>query len=223
LIETKRTKIHFILKTKKMTLKSKLLGLFLILMPCLIYAQRSSDTMSFDSIKKILNQRFEGGDAAFFKQLSKTLRYPLEARENCRIGTVFVDLKIKPSGAFDSLNIKNEVVIGMGIEQEVSRSVFSTKGKWLKATEYSFISFSVGFNLGEGSDQVKDNINATIVVIGYSLPPSSCLSNKAIIKDFERAKKKNNKKEMLEACEELRRRMPNSEEYKKELALLKGG
>jgi hypothetical protein len=182
---------------------------------------QSAVTMHLDSIEKILDRRYTGGAKAFFKQLSQVIRYPAEARTNCRMGTVLIDLKIKPSGSLDSMAIKNDVEVGMGIEDEVVKSIVSTKGQWLPAEDKTLVSFSISFLIEDTNKRNKDKFDGTMVVVGYGSMPTGCPSNADIVKDFEKAKKKNNTKKQIALCEELLRRMPTSEAYIKELAALK--
>jgi hypothetical protein len=96
--------------------------------------------------------------------------------------------------------------------------LLGTKGKWLRSADYPELLFSIGFSL-DGAYKPA----STIIATGYSTPVSKgcTIPNEDIIKSFERAKKKKNYKEALGLCQELLRRMPNSETYKKEFASLK--
>ncbi len=56
-------------------------------------------------------------------------------------------------------------------------------------------------------------------VVGYGY--DKCPLTQDFIKAFEKAKNKNKYKEAIGLCEDILRRIPNSVEYKKELADLK--
>jgi hypothetical protein len=197
-----------------MTFKATLIAL-LSLYSTLFYAQTPL-TMTSDSVEKLMEKRYKGGKKGFFTDLSQNIRYPMEARENCRTGVVLAYMKIRPSGGIDSILFNNDVELGMGIEAELARCLLLTKGKWLKSEEYTTFNFSVGF-LIEGNDKLK----ATISVVAYGWPTEKCPTNNELIKQLEKAQKKEKYKEAIVLCEDLLRRLPNSEEYKKELENLK--
>jgi hypothetical protein len=165
----------------------------------------------------VLDHRFIGGKMAFFKFLGENIIYPVEAREHCRQGVSLVRVKLRPTGVVDSIQFQNAIAIGMGIEEEILRCLLGTKGKWLRSADYPELLFSIGFSLDE-----KEQSQATIVIAGSGMPQNlNCPTEKSIIEAFQKAKKKKNYKEALELCQDLLRRMPNSETYKKEFAFLK--
>ena len=180
------------------------------------YAQNQQTTPA-DSVAFItLDKRYKGGNKAFFTHIAPILKCPQEARENCRLGILLVRLKIRSSGVIDSIIFRNDTPLGMGIEQEVATVLLSTKGQWTRAVEYSMIDFSIAFH------EEKDKPKATVLVTLYSTDGSQqCPSNQDLIKDLEKAKKKEQYKKAVTICEDLIRRFPDSEDYKKELIFLK--
>jgi hypothetical protein len=176
------------------------------------YAQNQQQTVADSVAFNTIDKRYKGGKKAFFTHLGTTLKCPQEARENCRFGIVLVTLKLRSSGVIDSILFKNDAPLGMGLEEEIAKVIFETKGQWTRAVEYTTIAFSVAFC------EENDKPNATILV---TLSGSQCPSNQDLIKDLEKAKKKKKYKEALSICEDLIRRFPNSEEYKKEWVSLK--
>jgi hypothetical protein len=64
----------------------------------------------------------------------------------------------------------------------------------------------------------KDKLKGDISVVAYGTPVSCTTTYKYLLKGLEKAKKKEKYKDAIEWCEELLRRYPNSEEYKKEWA-----
>lgn len=181
-----------------------------------LHAQENPGLSTDTALMNILNRRYKGGEMAFIKYMSDNLRYPTEAMANCRIGIVLATLKLRPSGDLDSVFFKNEIEIGMGIEDEILRAVWSTRGKWIKSEMPTILSFSVAFQMEE--EHLPD---ATIVLVGYGMPKGGCPSDKSLIKNYEKYKKKDQYKEARAACEDLVRRMPQNEFYKQELMLLK--
>ena len=170
--------------------------------------RNTRDSMAY----QVLDKRFKGGEKGFLKYFGEQLKYPMEARQNCRLGTLLVNVKIRPSGALDSIAFKNDVTFDMGIEEEVIRCLVGSKGQWLKSTESAYLSFSIGFTMDE-----KNKMGTTLLVVAYGYPKIGCATNQEVIKAFEKAKKHNTPKEALELCEELLRRLPYTDIYKKEL------
>ena len=198
-----------------MTRKTLFIGL-LSFYTLYISAQNKTQEQIDSVAYQALDQRYEGGQKAFFKYFAQNLRFPQDARFNCRLGTLLISLKIRPTGGIDSLHFTNALQLGMGIEDEVIRCLIGTKGKWIKTTDYTTLSFSIAFCMEEDKERPK----ATMLIVGYG-SPSNCPTYQDIVKAFEKAKKKKNYKEAIGLCEDLLRRRPLSEDYKKELADLK--
>ena len=196
-----------------MQLKIKLILLFCLSTICL-YSQNKTETDSV--LTNTLNKKFKGGEEGFIRYFGYNLKYPMEARLKCRIGILLTTVKIRPSGDIDSIQFNNEIELGLGLEDEVVRCLLSTKGRWQKSEEYSKFTFSVAFHMDESNMP-----NATVAVVAYGLPANGCPTNKDVIELFQKAKKKNQVKEAIELCEDILRRIPTSDEYKKELVTLK--
>jgi hypothetical protein len=198
---------------KNRQLKTVLLAVF-SLFTTFLFGQKvkasPADSLAFSVIEK----RYKGGTKAFFTDMSKTLLCPQEAVDNCRLGTVLLTVKIRSSGVIDSVLLKNDVEIGMGIEPVVVNALLLTKGNWTRAVEYATFSFSIAF-----CEADKDKPDATMLVT--LLTGSNCPSNSDLTSRLEKAKKKKKYKEAAELCEDLLRRLPNSAQYKTELAELK--
>jgi hypothetical protein len=180
------------------------------------YSQKNKDYNVDTAFTNVLNKRFKGGENAFMKFLGQNLKYPMDARLNCRIGTVSATVKIRSTGVIDSILFKNEVMLGLGIEEEVARCLLSTKGQWTKVDEYSALSLKINFDMDESNLK-----NANVSIIAFGLPANGCPTNKDVINAFKKAKKKQKTQEAIELCEDILRRLPNSEEYKLELKNLK--
>lgn len=195
-----------------MPLKIKLI-LLLCLSSIILYSQKNAEK---DSIfTKTLNKRFRGGEEGFKQFFGNNIKYPMDARLKCRIGILLTTVNIRQSGVIDSIKFNNEVELGMGLEDEVVQCLISTKGRWLKSEEYSKFTFSVAFHMDEANMP-----RSTVTVVAYGLPVDGCPTNKDLIKSLEKAKKKDQIKDAIELCTDILRRIPTSEEYKKELVLL---
>ena len=113
-----------------MTRKTLLIGL-LSFYTLYISAQKETQDQIDSVAFQALDQRYEGGQKAFFKYFGQNVRFPQDARFNCRLGTLLISLKIRPTGGIDSLHFTNALQLGMGIEDEVIRCLIGTKGKWI--------------------------------------------------------------------------------------------
>ena len=113
-----------------MTRKTLFIGL-LSFYTLYISAQNKTQEQIDSVAYQALDQRYEGGQKAFFKYFAQNLRFPQDARFNCRLGTLLISLKIRPTGGIDSLHFTNALQLGMGIEDEVIRCLIGTKGKWI--------------------------------------------------------------------------------------------
>jgi hypothetical protein len=173
---------------------------------------RADDSLS----TQILNQRFIGGEQSFLRHLAENIKYPMDARENCRIGILMTNTIISAKGSIDSINFENEIPLGMGIEDEVIRCIASTKGQWMTAQKSSKLTLTFSFTL----DEIKLP-QTNLAIVGYGTLASGCPSDKQLIKSFESAKKKKKYKKAIQLCEDIIRRMPMANEYKQELASLK--
>jgi len=180
-----------------------------------LHAQENPGISSDTTLTNILNKRFKGGEMGFMKYMNDNLRYPTEAMQNCRLGTLLVVLKLRITGDIDSILFENEIKFGMGIEDELIRVLLMTSGKWIKSETPTILSFSVAFQTDENHSS-----DASVVLVGYGMPQDGCPTDKALIKMYEKYKKKNQYKEMKEVCEDLIRRMPKNEFYKQELMLM---
>lgn len=64
---------------------------------------------------------FEGGLSALYRFISKNLRYPSEAAEEGRGGTVYVNFVVDESGKIEQVNLLNKK--GFGLDEEALRVV----------------------------------------------------------------------------------------------------
>ena len=75
---------------------------------------------------------FIGGDAALFKYLADSIKYPAMARENGIEGTVYVEFIIAKDGNVTEANVKRG--IGGGCNEEALRIV-NAMPKWIPAKQ----------------------------------------------------------------------------------------
>lgn len=181
------------------------------------FSANCQDNLSDDKITtQTLQQRFEGGEMGFSQFMGSNLKYPMNARLNCRIGTLITDFLVNRDGDIDSIKFRNDISLGMGIEEEVTRCLASTKGRWSKARQNSKLTITVSFFMDEANIP-----QSTVGIMAYGLPVNGCPTDNDLIKSFNAAKSNKKYKEAIGICEDLIRRLPTSEKYKKELTALK--
>lgn len=89
----------------------------------------SGKVMFSDSIYFVVDSmpKFQEGDKDLLKHISKSLRYPAEAREKGITGTVFVKLIIEKDGSVKHVSVKKG--IGGGCDEEAIR-IIKAMPKW---------------------------------------------------------------------------------------------
>ncbi|MBL7815905.1 MAG: hypothetical protein JNL70_12895 [Saprospiraceae bacterium] len=197
-----------------------------IIYPLLLISFYTS--LSFSQVKQpnaldsttinVLDHRFIGGTAAFCKFVIENLRYPKEAVDNCRVGISSVTVKLRPAGAIDSIYFNNDVGLGMGIEEEITRCLLGTKGRWTRSLDHPVLTFTLSFQR-EGIEELPAFVNLSITN-PILTQRTGCVTTKSLNAAFEKARKKKDYKHTLYLCEELLRRMPDSAAYKAERASL---
>lgn len=87
--------------------------------------EESNDPVSFAAVEKL--PKFPGGDEAFGKYLSKTIRYPAVAKENNTQGRVIVSFVVERDGKLTDIKVLRD--IGGGCGEEAIR-VLSKSPAW---------------------------------------------------------------------------------------------
>lgn len=77
---------------------------------------------------------YMGGDTALQNYLNKALKYPKSFADSCRIGSIDVQLLVRPNGNVRILDIIDYADLGVDFWWESILSTTSTLGKWQPAT-----------------------------------------------------------------------------------------
>lgn len=77
--------------------------------------------------------KFPGGDSAFTKFLTDSLRYPKAEKKHKVQGTVYISFVIEKDGSISHLVVERGVENGPGLSEEAIR-VFSSMPKWEPGT-----------------------------------------------------------------------------------------
>lgn len=98
---------------------------------------------------RVTRAEYPGGDAGFGMFLSRTVRYPANARESNAQGTVVLKFYVEKDGAVTNVKVVNSVE--KSLDDEAARVVRSSK-KWIPATKYGmpiriYYTVPIGFAL----------------------------------------------------------------------------
>lgn len=167
---------------------------------------------SNNTFNGFLDENYIGGSQVFIDEMIKTIKYPNQARTNCRIGQLKTRLVLTEAGEIEKIEFLNK--LGSGIEETVEKAIKKTKGKWLKSETMRVFEFKIGFQIGI-SPVIPGDINITAIGFtqGNNREMVSCGSNKELLKDLTEEMKKKKFKKAKKLCEELLRREPDSEHY----------
>ncbi len=129
-------------------MKHKLLTILICFMTVLTFGQ-ASKLFSID-----YESQYEGGIKEFGNFLVNAVRYPADARENDRQGTVVVGFILTKDAKIIDMKVKNSV--GMGCDEETIRLLKSMEGKLKpKSNSDQYFEFMTKFKLEKGEDVTK--------------------------------------------------------------------
>ena len=190
-------------------MKETLISLTICLLSTFSLAQ-NMERESFDSnIQEVLKNRFNGGFDAFARFFYSQVKYPAEARAECRVGQLLVEVNLSSQGDIIEVQFLNE--LGKGIEDEVKVILERTKGQWTAASDEAVLRFSIAFNMG------KYQINGDLNVIAYSATRlgNECEGDAYYEDKLQKALESGKTEKAAGYCEELLRRYPFSKEYRR--------
>jgi len=185
--------------------------LSLLLLPCTTaFSQNTATTGFVSNFDTVLAERFVGGEDGFLRHFYEKIRYPSEARKNCRLGQLLAKVTVSPEGEIQAIQFLNK--LGNGIEQSVETVLQATAGKWNTSNESTDIFFSIAFMLDNVAEIAGD---MKVVAYGGSPNGGDCEGTEQIEAQLSKALKKGKQAKAIECYEELLRRYPLSEEYLK--------
>lgn len=143
-------------------------------------------------------------------------RYVRKARENCIVGVAIVAFQVDCEGKLQNITFKNK--LGSGLDEEVERVLKLTENQWLKCEDNKEEGFELSIKFVLGDTQFSGQGEVTIT--GYQ-SGLQCPNDEDLIKQLEKAKKKNKTANLIPIYEELIRRNPHNQAYREELQKIK--
>ena len=175
------------------------------------FAQESTSlaTSRNTQTHNLLDYRFRGGFYAFERTFLQKAKYTDEARKNCIIGIMVISFQVDCDGNLHNIRIKNP--LGFGLDQEISKFMESTKGKWNKCHNNKYTRFSVPIQFTmEGTK--TDSLNAVISFVGKN-PGYVCSSDSYYLQKAKEALGKKKGRRARPFIEKLIQRNPYNNEY----------
>ena len=165
----------------------------------------------FANIKKLLDYRYKGGFYTFEKDFLKQATYPKMAQQNCIIGILIASFKVDCDGNYNPIYTHIKSPLHFGLDDEVSKFLASTKGKWNKCHEKKYTRFEIPFQFTmEGT--VTNEEDAAIVFEGKN-PGYACTSDSVYLQRAKKYLGKKKPKKAARALEILIRRNPYTTKY----------
>ena len=188
-------------------------GLVILLSSFVISKEKISKTPTVEDTRSsfyyILDNRFEGKSDAFLDLFNKTVTYPEEAKENCRMGLSKISFTIDKDGKMSK--VKYNQKLGFGIENSLDAFLKKIQGKW-KTGRQSEFEMTVGFRIKNG--QINYRPDADLIVSAsplykFSTGDLSCGNTEELYKKTEKYIKKKKYSKAKPLVEELLRRFPD--------------
>lgn len=116
-----------------------------------------------ENVMKLMNYRFKGGFYTFEKLFLQSVKYPPYNDQICLIGMVLIDIEVNCAGEVVNVVVKNP--IGLGVEEDISKFMASTAGKWnmCEDDKYTKVEIPVQYRMENVETNDED---AMIVVYG---------------------------------------------------------
>lgn len=185
--------------------------LLLLVLPALAFSQHRAGGYEYVPLKQFLDQRFEGGEQGFLAFIYQNVKYPREARENCGMGVLVVEISLDKSGRLDSVIFKNPVPLGRGFEEEAIRLMKLSENQWKQAERSMTSGFTIGFSLDD-AETMEGNLQ--VIAYGMRQGGSVCDSSAELAKKFSKFLEKEKYGPLKPVVEELLRRQPDHRQYR---------
>lgn len=160
-------------------------------------------------LSQFLDANYEGGSEEFLKTMYTSIKYPLQARNNCITGKSIAKVFVSESGKIDSIHHIN--VLGFGIEKAIVNSLLLTDNKFTNTEKMDF-KIDVVFQLGS-----KEEYDGDLIVVGYfsinGRTVKPCKSDIELLEEFTRMVKKEKYRKAQKIIQELLKRKPHSDHY----------
>ena len=158
----------------------------------------------------ILDNRFEGKSDAFIDIFNKTLTYPNDAKDNCRMGLSKISFTVDKDGKMS--DVKYNQKLGFGIEDALDTFLKKIQGKWKAGNRKSEFEMTVGFRIKNG--RINYRPDADLVVSAsplykFTTGDNSCGNTEELFKKTEKYMKRKKYNKAKPLVEELLRRFPD--------------
>jgi len=189
-------------------------GLIILLSSFVISKNTIQETPTVEDARSsfyyILDNRFEGKSDAFLDLFNKTLTYPEEAKENCRMGLSKISFTIDKDGKMSKPKFNQQ--LGFGIEDALNDFFKKIDGNWKTGNRQSEFEMTVGFRIKNGSINYRpdaDLIVSATPLYKFSTGDASCGNTDELFKKAEKYMKKKKYSKAKPLVEELLRRFPD--------------
>jgi len=162
-----------------------------------------------ENVKKLMDYRFKGGYYTFERLANAYLKYPPYNDQVCLVAMVLIDLEVNCEGEVVNVVIKNPV--GLGIEDEISKFIESTAGKWNKCSDdkYTKVEIPVQYRM----ENVETNdVDAMIVIYGKN-KGVVCYDDSYYLEKANKFMEKGNGKKAIPYISQLIQRNPYNTDY----------
>ena len=161
------------------------------------------------NVKKLMDYRFKGGFYTFEKLAIKSLKYPPYNDQICIVGIVLVDIEVDCEGKVVNVIVKNP--IGLGVEEDISKFLESTAGKWntCEDDKYTKVEIPIQYRM----ENVETNDEDAMVVIYGENKGVVCNDDSYYLEKANKFLEKGNGKKAIPFLNMLIQRNPYNTEY----------
>jgi len=170
----------------------------------------------------VLDNRFEGKSDAFLEIFNKTVTYPNEAKENCRMGLSKITFTIDKDGKMSE--VKYNQKLGFGIDKSLDKFLKKIENKWKAFNRPTEFELTVGFRIKNGTINYRPDADLMVIarpIYQFSTGDASCGNTDELFKKVEKYMKKKKHSKAKPLVEELLRRFPDDVNIQKHASALK--
>lgn len=162
-----------------------------------------------ENVMKLMNYRFKGGYYTFEKLAYASLKYPPYNDQICLVGMVLIDIEVNCEGEVVNVKVKNP--IGLGVEEDISKFLESTNGKWNKCDDdkYTQVEIPVQYMM---ENVETNNADAMIVIVGKN-KGVVCYDDSYYLEKANKFMDKGNGKKAIPYLNQLIQRNPYNTDY----------
>ena len=162
-----------------------------------------------ENVTKLMDYRFKGGYYTFEKLFYDAIKYPPYNDQICLVGMVLIDIEVNCEGKVVNVTVKNP--IGLGIEEDISKFMESTAGKWNTCTDdkYTKVEIPVQYRM----ENVETNDADAMIIITGKNKGVVCYNDSYYLEKANKFLEKGNGKKAIPYLNQLIQRNPYNTEY----------